>query len=156
MLSLEYLAGLKKWADSCNLPVHMDGARVFNAAATLDVPVSEIAQHVTTIQFCLSKVIIHLPQALMVHSPPMQAQNAHVSRVHSIITCSLDCCSCNSSKQKVGKRMLTRISLCNKNASGLCLIAQAPGRVLTANFRCLILKSLPLWSGWWQAGVCSA
>ena len=56
MLSLQYLADLKKFADSRGLPVHMDGARVFNAAAALDVHISEIAKHVTTIQFCLSKV----------------------------------------------------------------------------------------------------
>ena len=30
------------------MPVHCDGARVFNAAAALGVEVREIAQHVTT------------------------------------------------------------------------------------------------------------
>jgi len=37
------------------LAVHMDGARVFNAAARLGVPVSEIAARVDTVMFCLSK-----------------------------------------------------------------------------------------------------
>ena len=35
-------------ASKHGLPVHCDGARVFNAAAALDVEVSELAQHVTT------------------------------------------------------------------------------------------------------------
>ena len=37
------------------LKVHMDGARVFNAAAALGVPVSDIVAPVDTVMFCLSK-----------------------------------------------------------------------------------------------------
>ena len=37
------------------LSVHMDGARVFNAAASLGVPVSRIAEKADTVMFCLSK-----------------------------------------------------------------------------------------------------
>lgn len=37
------------------VPVHMDGARVFNAAAFLKVPVREIAQYADSVMFCLSK-----------------------------------------------------------------------------------------------------
>jgi threonine aldolase len=37
------------------LRVHMDGARVFNAAAALGIPVSEIAAPADTLMFCLSK-----------------------------------------------------------------------------------------------------
>ncbi len=39
------------------LKVHMDGARVFNAAAALGRPVSEIAGKVDTVMFCLSKAL---------------------------------------------------------------------------------------------------
>ncbi len=35
--------------------VHLDGARVFNAAVALDVSVTEITQHVDSVMFCLSK-----------------------------------------------------------------------------------------------------
>lgn len=42
------------------LPVHLDGARVFNASMALGVPVSEITSLVTTVQFCLSKVSLAL------------------------------------------------------------------------------------------------
>lgn len=38
-----------------NLAVHMDGARVFNAALALGVPASELASHVDSVMFCLSK-----------------------------------------------------------------------------------------------------
>ena len=37
--------------------VHMDGARMFNAAAALGVPVREIAAPVDTVMFCLSKAL---------------------------------------------------------------------------------------------------
>ena len=37
------------------LRLHIDGARIFNAAAALDVPVSALADGADTVQFCLSK-----------------------------------------------------------------------------------------------------
>ena len=42
-------------AQQYNIPVHVDGARLFNAAAAANVPVSEFAQYSTTVQICLSK-----------------------------------------------------------------------------------------------------
>jgi len=42
-------------AHEMGLKVHMDGARVFNAAAAIGRPVSEICAKVDTVMFCLSK-----------------------------------------------------------------------------------------------------
>lgn len=56
VLPLEYMHEVAAWAAARSLPVHLDGARVFNAAVALGVPVSKIAQHVTSVSFCLSKV----------------------------------------------------------------------------------------------------
>jgi len=39
------------------IPVHMDGARVFNAAEAIGRPVSEIVAKVDTVMFCLSKAL---------------------------------------------------------------------------------------------------
>jgi threonine aldolase len=39
------------------LKVHMDGARVFNAASALGVPVREITARADTVMFCLSKAL---------------------------------------------------------------------------------------------------
>ena len=44
-------------AHALNLKVHMDGARVFNAACVLKKPVKEIAAEVDTVMFCLSKAL---------------------------------------------------------------------------------------------------
>ena len=60
VLSLEYMAAVKHWADGHGMPVHLDGARVFNAAQALGVEVGTIAAHVTSVQFCLSKVNISM------------------------------------------------------------------------------------------------
>ena len=55
ILPLDYLREVRDFADRRQLPIHMDGARVFNAAVGLDVPVAEITQYADSVQFCLSK-----------------------------------------------------------------------------------------------------
>lgn len=50
-----YMAQVKAWAHANDLAVHLDGARVFNAAVALGVDVKTITQHVDSVQFCLSK-----------------------------------------------------------------------------------------------------
>ena len=42
-------------AHDLRIPVHMDGARIFNAACYLNRPVRELAAHADTVMFCLSK-----------------------------------------------------------------------------------------------------
>jgi threonine aldolase len=54
-LPLENMAAIHDVAKRAGLPLHLDGARLFNAATYLDVPVTEICQHVDTVMFALSK-----------------------------------------------------------------------------------------------------
>jgi len=42
-------------AHALGLPVHLDGARIFNAAVALRTPVAEIARPFDSVMFCLSK-----------------------------------------------------------------------------------------------------
>ena len=42
-------------AHQAGLPVHLDGARIFNAAAALGKPAAEISQKADSVMFCLSK-----------------------------------------------------------------------------------------------------
>ncbi|HVJ09769.1 MAG TPA: GntG family PLP-dependent aldolase [Acidisarcina sp.] len=42
-------------AEKAGLPVHLDGARVFNASTALGVPVAELTRGFSTVMFCLSK-----------------------------------------------------------------------------------------------------
>ena len=53
--SMEALAELRAESLAAGIPVHMDGARVFHAAAALGVPVQAIAAHADSLTFCLSK-----------------------------------------------------------------------------------------------------
>lgn len=46
---------LGKFLKENKIPLHMDGARVFNAAINLGVPVSRIVKHCDSVTFCLSK-----------------------------------------------------------------------------------------------------
>ena len=39
------------------LKVHLDGARVFNAACYLDCPVRDLAERADSVMFCLSKAL---------------------------------------------------------------------------------------------------
>jgi threonine aldolase len=55
VLSLNYLSALAEIGHDRNVPIHMDGARIFNAAAAIDTPVDEIARHADSVQFCLTK-----------------------------------------------------------------------------------------------------
>jgi threonine aldolase len=55
VLPLAYMAAVHGMAQDAGVPVHIDGARVFNAAVALGVPASAIAAHGESIGFCISK-----------------------------------------------------------------------------------------------------
>ena len=54
-LSLAYLADATALAHKRGLATHLDGARVFNAATKLGVPVGEITRHFDSVSVCFSK-----------------------------------------------------------------------------------------------------
>lgn len=55
VLPLSYLKEARKFADGKGLLMHLDGARVFNAAVKQGVDVQDITRHFDTISCCLSK-----------------------------------------------------------------------------------------------------
>lgn len=42
-------------AEEKHVPVHVDGARIFNASAALNIPITQFTQYCDTVQVCLSK-----------------------------------------------------------------------------------------------------
>lgn len=52
---LENAEMVKELTKSKGIPIHIDGARIFNAAAALGVAAREIAQYADTVNICLSK-----------------------------------------------------------------------------------------------------
>lgn len=55
VLPMQYLAEAREFVDFHGLQLHLDGARVYNAAAALDVEVKEIGKYFDSMTICLSK-----------------------------------------------------------------------------------------------------
>lgn len=55
VLPLDHMQAVREIASARGVPVHIDGARVFNAATSLGVEPREIARHGDSICFCVSK-----------------------------------------------------------------------------------------------------
>lgn len=52
---LQAMAEIRRVAHDAGLPVHLDGARLFNAAACLDVPIDRLCAHADSVWFSLCK-----------------------------------------------------------------------------------------------------
>ncbi|MBA6289827.1 low-specificity L-threonine aldolase [Colwellia sp. MB3u-4] len=55
VLPLTYMLKAREFTQQNNLALHLDGARVYNAASALNVDITEICQHVDSVSICLSK-----------------------------------------------------------------------------------------------------
>jgi len=55
VISVEILKEIYECAKDHDVPLHLDGARIFNAAATLKTEAKEIARYSDSVMFCLSK-----------------------------------------------------------------------------------------------------
>ena len=55
VLPLAYLEQAAEFAKQHQLGLHLDGARIFNAAVKLNLPVQEISRHFDSVSVCLSK-----------------------------------------------------------------------------------------------------
>ena len=75
---MEVLEEIWAGAKRHGLPVHLDGARVFNAAAALGVSVAELTRGFDTVMFCLSKGLGAPVGSMLVGSKDAMAE----ARVH--------------------------------------------------------------------------
>lgn len=55
VLSVEQMDNLAQVAHERSIAIHVDGARIFNAAVALNVPVNTLVHSVDSVMFCLSK-----------------------------------------------------------------------------------------------------
>ncbi|MBI1334271.1 MAG: aminotransferase class I/II-fold pyridoxal phosphate-dependent enzyme [Armatimonadetes bacterium] len=55
IIPLDTIAEYRRIADKHGLKLHMDGARAFNAAVALGVPIGDVTRNVDTVSICLSK-----------------------------------------------------------------------------------------------------
>jgi threonine aldolase len=51
----EILKTMREFSDKNSLKLHLDGARIFNAAIGLKIPVTDFTKYVDSVMFCLSK-----------------------------------------------------------------------------------------------------
>jgi threonine aldolase len=65
----DYFAGIQEAARRHGLAVHLDGARLFNAAVAQNRGAREITQHVDSVTFCLSKGLCAPVGSLLCGSP---------------------------------------------------------------------------------------
>lgn len=52
---LDTIERIRRVAQAHAIPMHLDGARLFNAAVATGIPAAEYAKHFETVSFCLSK-----------------------------------------------------------------------------------------------------
>ena len=79
VMSLEGHTQVKKVCDDLGVKIHLDGARLFNAATALDCDVSQIAGTVESVTFCLSKGL-GAPVGSVLCGPDGLVQKARVWR----------------------------------------------------------------------------
>lgn len=65
---LEVLEAIGTVAKEAGIPVHLDGARIFNASVATGVPAAEFARHADSVMFCLSKGLAAPVGSLLVGS----------------------------------------------------------------------------------------
>jgi threonine aldolase len=63
------------------LPVHLDGARIFNAAAALGVPVAVLTRGFATVMFCLSKGLCAPVGSLLVGSRALMERGRSIRKM---------------------------------------------------------------------------
>lgn len=55
VMTAEHCKDICDRAHALGVPIHLDGARIFNAAVALDTTVADLTRHCDSVQFCLSK-----------------------------------------------------------------------------------------------------
>jgi threonine aldolase len=79
VVPLDYMKELSSLALSREIPIHLDGARLFNAATFLGKPAAEIAENVDSLMFCLSKGLC-APVGSILAGPKNFIENARRKR----------------------------------------------------------------------------
>ena len=81
VLSPEYTAEVGKIARENNLSLHIDGARIFNAAAALDLDVKKLVAPADSVMFCLSKGLVAPVGSMLVVSQKFIKRARHLRKM---------------------------------------------------------------------------
>lgn len=80
VMSPECMAGHRALADEAGLRIHLDGARLWNAAVALSVPVAELAAYADTVMVSLSKGLGAPVGSMLAGDEPAMRDAWHVRR----------------------------------------------------------------------------
>ncbi|RJP52876.1 MAG: low-specificity L-threonine aldolase [Anaerolineaceae bacterium] len=80
-LSAEYTAQVGRIAKENNLLFHIDGARIFNAAAALNVDVKDLTAPADSVMFCLSKGLVAPVGSILVGTKKFIARARHLRKM---------------------------------------------------------------------------
>jgi threonine aldolase len=123
---LEALAAIRRVTAEQGVPVHMDGARIFNAAVALGVPAAQIARHADTVMFCFSKGL-SAPVGSALCGPPEVIERAR--RVRRVVGGGMRQAGVLAAAALVAlERMVDRLAEDHANARALANgLAEIPG-----------------------------
>jgi threonine aldolase len=76
-----YTSQVGELAHTNNLALHIDGARIFNAAAALNVPVQELVEPADSVMFCLSKGLASPIGSMLVGTKKFIARARHIRKM---------------------------------------------------------------------------
>ena len=81
VLSAEYMQAVGKIARDNNLLFHVDGARIFNAAAALNMPVKDLVAPADSVMFCLSKGLVAPVGSMLVGTKKFIKRARHLRKM---------------------------------------------------------------------------
>jgi threonine aldolase len=81
VLALEHMAGVQRIARANGAKVHLDGARIFNAAVVLGVDAAKIAAYADSVCFCVSKGLSAPVGSLLCGTNEFVARARHFRRM---------------------------------------------------------------------------
>ncbi|MBI5353752.1 MAG: low-specificity L-threonine aldolase [Chloroflexi bacterium] len=81
VLSAEYMKAVGKLARENNLSLHIDGARIFNAAAALNISVKDLVAPADSVMFCLSKGLVAPVGSMLVGTKKFIKRARHLRKM---------------------------------------------------------------------------
>jgi threonine aldolase len=81
VLPVEYVQAVGKISHDNNLFLHIDGARIFNAAAALNVSVKDLVEPADSVMFCLSKGLVAPVGSMLVGKKKFITRARHLRKM---------------------------------------------------------------------------
>ena len=81
MLSADYMRAVGKIARENNLSLHVDGARIFNAATALNISVKDLVEPADSVMFCLSKGLVSPVGSMLVGTKKFINRARHLRKM---------------------------------------------------------------------------